>query len=708
MKSTYRIHLRSARLTGTFSWGVMRKVTLVAAVLAIQTSNLHSQDLPFRNPETPIAQRVDDLIARLSIEEKAGLLMHHNRAIERLGLPEYSWWNEALHGVGRNGTASVYPMPIGMAATFDPALIESAFRNIVREAIEKNKADQAEGRRGDYTGLTFFTPNINIVRDPRWGRGMETYGEDPFLSAMMGLACVRGLQHGNGNADQLTAAACLKHFAAHSGPEGTRHEFDAEADRYDLYNTYLPAFEYIIRNSDVQQVMCAYNRLNGTPCCTNSWLLEEVLREEWHYDGIVVTDCWALNDCWERDTVTPRHRTHSTAALAAAAAFRGAVDLECGSGEAALMTALDSGYLTEADIDRHLRKTLKTRLLVSDPSDPITGRNTTPYEVATNSLVLLENNGILPLQAPKTKIYLSGPNSNDTLMPLGNYNGTPRHTISIEEGLASTYELCKDMHDADVIVYAGGLSPQLEGEELKVEKEGFYKGDRTLIELPQEQIAEMSQLSKSGKPIVMLLCTGSAIGLEKARAMADAIMVCWYGGEAMGQAIADALSGKVNSFGNLPVTFYRSTTQLPDFDNYSMEERTYRYMEEAPLYPFGYGLSYSDYRIDSLQYDHETRTVAGTLTLVENHAGTKPAPATIQVYLTHFDPTGKEQKRLIGMTRIGTSGSCRFAIQTDSFWTRLYNTQSDRMEPITDPTAYRIAVGFNSRDIITIEQESGF
>lgn len=661
------------------------------------------QTFPYQDHKLPIEERVEDLIGRLTLEEKLSLLMHNNGEIDRIGLPAYSWWNEALHGVGRNGLASVYPMPIGLAATFDPEFVELVFCNVAREAVEKYREDQTLEKYGDYSGLTFFTPNINIVRDPRWGRGMETYGEDPFLSAMMGNACVNGLQHGNGNMEQLTAAACLKHFAAHSGPEGVRHEFDAEAEARDLFGTYLPAFEYIIHNSDVQQVMCAYNRLNGAPCCTNNWLLDDILRKEWGYEGIVVTDCWALNDCWEQDTVTPRHRTHTTAALAAAEAFGGAVDLECGSGLTALSTAVDSGYIAEEAIDIHLRRVMSTRLRVTDPNDPITAAPVTPYDAAIRSMVLLKNNGILPLDPNKTRIYLSGPNSSDTLMPLGNYNGTPLHTISIEEGLASVFNIADSPTEADVIVYAGGLSPQLEGEELKVEKEGFYKGDRTIIELPKEQRAELLQLKQHKKPIVMLLCTGSAIGLEKEIEMLDGVMVCWYGGETMGKAVADALCGKANNFGRLPVTFYKSTAQLPDFGDYSMAERTYRHMKDEPLYPFGYGLSYTEYSLRSLSYDSASHIVSGVIENKGNQRCNITAPAIIQVYLTHFDSSGYEQKRLIGTTRISTDKESAFSIQIDPFWMRRFDTKSQRMKPLSNTSEYKIAVGLNSNDIVIID-----
>ena len=332
----------------------MKKILLsVTAVLlfAFHFSFCCAQSFPWQDTTKSLDQRVEWLIDNLTLDEKLSLMVHQNPAIERVGLPAYSWWNEALHGVGRAGIATVYPMPIALAATFDPSMIRSVFNNVALEARIKYQQAQDTGGYGDYTGLTFFTPNINIFRDPRWGRGMETYGEDPYLTAMMGLACVEGLQGGH-------TAACLKHFAVHSGPEGVRHEFDSRVGERDLRTTYLPAFEYIIKNSDVAQVMCGYNRLNGEPCCTNRHLFD-ILRNEWRYDGILVTDCWALNDAYETDTVIPRHRTHSTAAAAYGDAFGREVDLECGSGLPALREAVQQGLVPESKVDEHVRRLLK-------------------------------------------------------------------------------------------------------------------------------------------------------------------------------------------------------------------------------------------------------------------------------------------------------------------------------------------------------------
>ena len=658
-----------------------------------------------------LAERVEFLISQLTLDEKLSLMEHHNPAIERLGLQEYSWWNEALHGVGRNGTATVWPMPIALAATFTPALVRMAFANTAFEARQKYHEAQAAGNYGDYAGLTFFTPNINIFRDPRWGRGMETYGEDPFLTAQMGLACVYGLQYSYSlkwglwdsemiDTIHLTAAACLKHLAVHSGPEGTRHQFDATVSPRDLWTTYLPAFEYIIKNGDVQQVMCAYNRLNGEPCCTNKELLVNILRNKWHYNGLLVTDCWALNDCWERDTVIPRHETHATAARAAADAFGSEVDLECGSGLAALRTAVDSGWISESKIDEHVRRILTTRLRVTEENE--TGeccKWLTPIkEWSANSLVLLKNENVLPL-TPKTKIHLTGPNAADSLMPLGNYNGTPEHTVTIEEGLRKEFKL-KKIQNADVIVYAGGLNPQLEGEELPIDTPGFYKGDRTWIELPENQVQDLKRLKATDKPVVLLLCTGSAIALEEVEPLVDAIMVCWYGGQEMGTAVAEALSGKTNDFGRLPVTFYRSTKQLPDFDDYDMRGRTYRYMEEEPLYPFGFGLSYSDFSLFDVSFDSSTLTVRAKVKNLKNKEGVRRGKAIVQVYASTPDIKGSPKKSLVGSTWIyrAENETGEVEITLDPFWLRVYDEERQEMVEPPAGTRFVLEVGFSSAD----------
>ena len=379
----------------------MRKIIISIIGILFSCCAIAQQD--FRNPNLSIDERAQLLLNQLTLEEKLGMMEHQNPAIERLGIPAYSWWNEALHGVARNGYATVYPMPTALAATFDDNSVQEMFGMIADEARMKYYRAQHTGQYGDYTGLTFFTPNINIFRDPRWGRGMETYGEDPYLTARMGTACVKGLQQQiNG---RYKALACIKHFAVHSGPEADRHSFDANVSGRALWTTYLPAFKYIVSHTDVGMVMCGYNRLNGEPCCTNNDLLVQILQNQWGYDNLFVTDCWALNDCWERDTVIPRHETHATAADAAAAAFGSVIDLECGSGLNALKDAYIKGLIPMYIIDNHVFKILKSRLALGmfDPEQPFTQMPDTAkfeekaLEMAQKSIVLLQNKGV-PIQ----------------------------------------------------------------------------------------------------------------------------------------------------------------------------------------------------------------------------------------------------------------------------------------------------------------------
>ena len=669
-----------------------RYATLAIIVIAALYRTATAQIFPWQDTTNSLDKRVEWLIDNLTLDEKLSLMVHQNPAIPRLGLPAYSWWNEALHGVGRAGLATVYPMPIAMAATFDPAMIRNVFNNVAMEARIKHQQAKDTGYYGDYAGLTFFTPNINIFRDPRWGRGMETYGEDPYLTAMMGMACVEGLQHGN-------TAACLKHFAVHSGPEGIRHEFDSHVSERDLRTTYLPAFEYIIKHSDVAQVMCGYNRLNGEPCCTNRRLFD-ILRNEWQYNGILVTDCWALNDAYERDTVIPRHRTHATAAAAYADAFGREVDLECGSGLPALREAVQQGLVPESKVDEHVRRILKTRFRVTEQTSRSATVAAETLDVTPASMVLLKNNGVLPLKGGEN-LRLEGPNAYDSLMPLGNYNGTPKHTVTIGEALGRYQVLSAG--DGKTLVYCGGLNPQLEGEELPVEKEGFYKGDRTLIELPKEQVSEIKAFKAQGYRIVLVLCTGSAIALENVIDDCDAVLVAWYGGQDMGTAVKQLLYGEHDDFGHLPVTFYRSTDQLPNFSDYSMQGRTYRYPASDPLFPFGYGLSYSFYQLYETTVSEADFTVSGIISQCNTDVPEAASHrAAIQVYLKNDSDPEAPYKQLVGLCPIvfhkGTPTRKPFRIELDPFWFRQYNPTTGQMEEPADGTAFTLQVGFSSDD----------
>ena len=645
------------------------------------------------------------LLNQLTLDEKLGMMEHRNPAVERLGIPAYSWWNEALHGVARNGFATVYPMPTALAATFDDKSVQEMFGMIADEARMKYYRSQQAGQYDDYTGLTFFTPNINIFRDPRWGRGMETYGEDPYLTARMGAACVKGLQQQvNG---RYKALACIKHFAVHSGPEADRHSFDAIVSGRALWTTYLPAFKYIVKHTDVGMVMCGYNRLNNVPCCTNESLLVDILRNQWGYDRIFVTDCWALNDCWERDTVIPRHETHATAADAAAAAFGSVVDLECGSGLPALKEAVEQGMIPMDIIDAHVLKILKARLALGmfDPEQPF---NTIPdttlfekkaLEMAQKSIVLLQNREkILPLQLENYKrIAILGPNAADSVMLCGNYNGTPRHAVTIYEGIQhyintlpkeqrpklyfdtachhvdGQYRLPRDFDKqvakCDLVIFVGGLSPELEGEELKVELDGFHGGDRTKIDLPRIQEGMLMKIKKMGKPVVFVLCSGGAVALDWEDENLDAVLAAWYGGQAAGTAMADVLFGKVNPSGKLPVTFYSTKNYIPPFDSYEMDNRTYRFMKEEPLYPFGYGLSYTSFDYMDAKYDPNTRT----FTCKIRNAGGMDGEEVAQLYMTNLNEKQGAEKTLVGFKRVfvpsGETAIVSFQIDEEFFMT---------------------------------------
>ena len=665
----------------------------VIGLILIGFRTTKAQQYPWQDTTKSLDERVEWLINNLTLDEKLSLMVHQNPAIPRVGLPAYSWWNEALHGVGRAGEATVYPMPIALAATFNPPLIRYVFSDIAKEAHMKYQVAQDTGGTGDYTGLTFFTPNINIFRDSRWGRGMETYGEDPYLTAMMGLACVEGLQGGH-------TAACLKHYAVHSGPEGVRHEFDSRVSERDLRTTYLLAFEYIIKNSDVQQVMCGYNRLNGEPCCTNRRLFD-ILRNEWQYDGILVTDCWALNDAYETDTVIPRHRTHATAAAAYGDAFGHEVDLECGSGLPALHDAVQQGLVPDSKVDEHVRRVLKTRLAVTSLTSLASpASKSSATDVAAQSMVLLKNTGVLPLKEGEF-FRLEGPNAYDSLMPLGNYNGTPKHTVTLGEALGH-YQIFS-AGDGKTLVYCGGLNPQLEGEELPVEKEGFYKGDRTRIELPQEQVDEIKAFKAQGYRVVLVLCTGSAIALENVIDDCEAILVAWYGGQDMGTAVKQLLFGERDDFGRLPVTFYRSTDQLPDFSNYDMTGRTYRYIDpEVALFPFGFGYSYSFFSIKQPWVSEADFTIGGTLSLCNTDAHNARLHRTVvQVYLKNENDPEAPVKQLIGTVSLSLTEEHPlqpFSIELEPWWFRQYNPATGLLEEPADGTPFTLQIGFSSDD----------
>lgn len=785
----------------------------MALIVGIGFTTLLSAQLPYQNPNLTPEQRATDLLQRLTLEEKASLMQNASPAIPRLGIKPYEWWNEALHGVARAGLATVFPQTIGMAASFNDSLLYKVFNAVSDEARAKNRAFNDREQYKRYQGLTMWTPNVNIFRDPRWGRGQETYGEDPYLASRMGVAVVKGLQ-GPDTARYDKLHACAKHFAVHSGPEWNRHSFNAEniAPR-DLWETYLPAFKVLVQEADVKEVMCAYNRFEGDPCCGSNRLLTQILRNDWGFKGIIVSDCGAISDFFGKK----KHNTHPDAPHASADAVLNGTDLECGGNYRTLPEAVKAGLISEEQINTSVKRLLKARFELGE-METDNHPWALPYSVvdcpehrqlalqmARETMTLLQNKGnLLPLNK-KIKVAVIGPNANDSVMQWGNYNGVPSktatllsaiqtklpasqiyyeqvcsltddvtlsslfnqcsndgkpgfsasywnnkefkgtpdataqlstpfrfttlgatafapgieltgfasryHTVfrpvksgsaifrvqtngnikasvngeevldqtniknpenlytlqveagqsydidlqftQIKDGAYFNFDLVEEtplnlnatlarLKDADVIIFAGGISPLLEGEEMKVSAPGFRGGDRTDIELPAAQRNVLAALKKAGKKIVFVNFSGSAMALAPEARNCDAILQAWYPGQAGGTAVADVLFGDYNPAGRLPITFYKHTEQLPDFEDYSMQGRTYRYMKETPLFPFGYGLSYTTFSYGKAQADKNLLSKGDKLNLsipVKN-TGKRNGEEIVQVYIRR--PADKE------------------------------------------------------------------
>ena len=720
-------------------------------------------------------QRARELVSKMSLEEKASLMTHSSAPIEALGIPAYNWWNEALHGVARNGKATVFPMPIAMAASFDEPLVNEVFTAVSDEARIKNRQAVASGHVGWYQGLTFWTPNINIFRDPRWGRGMETYGEDPFLTGQLGMAVVRGLQ-GPSKADVLKAHACAKHFAVHSGPEWNRHSYNAEVSERDLRETYLPAFKDLVTKANVQEVMIAYNRFRGEPCGASDYLVNTILRGEWGYKGIVVSDCWAVSDFFEPG----RHGFSPDAASAVAAAVHVGTDLECGSAYPHIPEAVERGLLDEADVDRSLERLLAARIRLGEldgnvepwahlKDDELEGEAhlALSRKMAEETLVLLQNrDGILPLD-PSARIALLGPNADDREMLWGNYNPIPDKTVTLADafkaripdvpviracGLLGAEFVSKEqmerveqmarmtreeiqklteasggsiqdfldyvedqkkmmagfqpalnvpavlqqLKDVDVVVFAGGISPRLEGEEMPVTLPGFKGGDRTDIQLPAVQRELLKALHEAGKKVVFVNFSGSAIGLEPETESCDAILQAWYPGEEGGTAIANILFGDVAPSGKLPLTFYKSIDQLPDFEDYSMKGRTYRYFQGEPLYPFGFGLSYTTFEYG------EAWVQGKSLVIPVSNTGSVDATEVVQLYVKKADDAEGPLKSLRGFKRVqipaGQTVEVSLPLTEETFLA--WSEQKQDMVPVKG--AWELLYGGNSHDVKTL------
>lgn len=565
------------------------------------------------------------LVAQMTVEEKASQLKYDAPAIERLGVPAYNWWNEALHGVARAGTATMFPQPVAMAAMFDEDAMQKIGDVVSTEARAKYNEAVKHGDHDIYKGLTFWSPNINLFRDPRWGRGQETYSEDPYLTARLGVAYIKGLQ---GDGEYLKVAACAKHFAVHSGPEALRHEFDAEVSQKDLWETYLPAFEAAVKEGGVESVMGAYNRTLGEPCCGSDLLMRKILRDKWGFEGHYVSDCWAIADFHNHHHIT------ATAPESAALALKMGCDVNCGNTYLHLLQALEAGLITEDDITAAAERLFTTRFLLGE-FDENCAYNAIPYETvecpehlalseeaARRSVVLLKNDGLLPLNLEKIRtIGVIGPNANDRMALIGNYHGTASRYITVLEGIqdyvgdrarvlyAEGCHLYRDRVEglaqpgdrlaeaqtvaehSDVVVLVVGLNENLEGEEMHESNAGG-SGDKADLLLPAPQRKLMEVIAGTGKPVVLVNMTGSAMDLRFADAHFSAVVQGWYPGARGGKAIAELLFGKYSPSGKLPVTFYNSADDLPAFTDYAMENRTYRYFKGDVLYPFGFGLTY--------------------------------------------------------------------------------------------------------------------
>jgi beta-glucosidase len=669
----------------------MIKRFMFLAVL-IFAGGVQAQDRPWLDTGLADEARIQALLDAMTLEEKMDQLLATSPGIKRLGILPYDWWNEALHGVARSGRATVFPQTIGLAATFDDELLYRIATAISDEARAKFNIAQSIGNYGRYAGLTFWSPNVNIFRDPRWGRGMETYGEDPYLQARMGTAFVRGMQ-GN-DRRHLKVAACAKHYAIHSGPEALRHEFDVSVSKKDLRETYLPAFEALVKEG-VECVMCAYNRVDGAPACGSDFLLKDVLRGEWGFDGHVVSDCGAIEDFYKH------HKVSENAATSAAWALKAGTDVNCGTTYKALPQALSEGLVSAEDIDTALRRLLTTKLrlgffdettawddaggeLVESPAHVQLAR-----EAAQKSVVLLKNSdAVLPLKKDIRRLYIVGPHAASSDVLFGNYNGLSSDTVTILDGLIGKVSVGTTVDygfgqlayaeninpmdwvtggakNADATIAVLGLSGLLEGEE-GAALASPTKGDRINLNLPQGQLDFLRKLRKDNdRPLIVVLTGGSPITMPEVEEIADAIVFAWYPGQQGGNAVADIIFGDVSPSGRLPVTFPVSADQLPDFDDYSMKGRTYKYMTAAPLYPFGYGLSYTrfEYGEAKLSTDKVTAGDALEVEISVRNAGDVQADEIVQLYLSindeHLD---QPISSLIGFQRLSLSaGESRLA-----------------------------------------------
>ncbi len=696
-------------------------------VMAQNAASGSEHDPLYLNPDLPISERVDDLVSRMTLTEKVSQMLHGAPAIERLGIPEYNWWNECLHGVARAGLSTVFPQGIGLGSMWNTDLLRRAGNAISDEARAKHHDFARQGIYDWYTGLTFWTPNINIFRDPRWGRGQETFGEDPYLTARYGVIYVQALQ--GDDPRYLKLVATPKHYAVHSGPEADRHHFDAQATERDLWDTYLPHFEAAIREGRAVSIMGAYNRFRGEPACASDLLLGEILRGQWGFDGYVVSDCGAIEDIYEH------HKVTETAEEGAALAVKAGCDLCCGCAYEALVAAVEQGLLDEADIDRSVKRlfTARFQLGMFDPPERVPYAQI-PYsvvdcaehralalETARESMVLLKNDGVLPLARDLRSIAVIGPNADDAQVLLGNYHGTPSASVTplegirrkVGEGVEVTYApgcdirrpardgfdaAVKIAQDADLAVMVLGLSQRIEGEEGQEEGVGageISTGDRTSIELPEVQQALLEAVHATGTPVVLVLLNGSALAISWAAAHVPAILEAWYSGEEGGTAIADVLFGDYNPAGRLPVTFYAATADLPPFDDYTMQGRTYRYFEGAPLFPFGHGLSYTRFEYCDLRVEPSMMAALEpvTVSVTVKNLGERAGDEVVQLYVRDVETSVLAPRHhLEGFTRVHFEPGEEKVIVFTLEPRQLSLVREDGSRAI-EPGAFEIAVG---------------
>lgn len=703
-------------------------------------------------------RKAHELVSQMTLEEKASQLRYDSPAIPRLGVPAYNWWNEGLHGVARAGVATSFPQAIGMAAAFDTDLVKEMGKVVALEGRAKYNTSSSMEDRDIYKGLTFWSPNVNIFRDPRWGRGHETYGEDPYLTGELGKAFVNGVQ---GDGEHMTAAACAKHFAVHSGPEALRHKFDARVSKKDLYETYLPAFEKLVKEAEVEAVMGAYNRTNGEPCCGSKTLMRDILRGDWGFQGHYVSDCWAILDFHTHHMVT------DTAEESAALALKNGCDVNCGVTYLHLLKAHQDGLVTEEEITESAERLFTTRFLLGmfeETEFDSIGMETLECaehlkaadRATAESVVLLKNNGILPLKRESLKtIGVIGPNANSRAALVGNYHGTSSRYITVLEGIQDLAgedtriyysEGCHLYQDkveglawrqdriseavnvaknSDVVVLCLGLDETLEGEEGDTGN-SYASGDKTDLLLPQSQRELAEAVIGVGKPVIVLNMTGSAMDLRYMQEHADAVVQVWYPGARGGRVVAKILFGEISPSGKLPVTFYNSAEELPDFEDYSMKGRTYRYFQGKPLYPFGYGLTYGDAAVDKVSCQGKVFTGETGPELRDGDAreknavewdgaenlclkvqvtnrGSAAADEVVQVYIQDRDSAfAAPNPKLCAFARVslpaGGSGEVELSLGSDAF--SVVNEEGERL---IDGRSFQVSVGLGQPDERTAE-----